>query len=100
MKGVIPALLVLTLMSVSAGAQDSKPMSHSDANQTAPMTQQGSTPMDDSAMAAATDPPASPAASPADVQNGYSSGDYSGRAEIFLSGYSVFGNQTNGNGIA
>jgi hypothetical protein len=102
MKRLLPALLSMMVMSVSAvsvAAQDATMAPKSDETQTPTMTQQGDAPMAQPAGAASMPQPTNSAAMPASTHKAYSSEGYGGRAEVFVDGFGLFGNQANGNAI-
>lgn len=96
MKGWLAAFLLITLMSASVAAQDSTMASQSEETHSQTMAQQGDAPM---AQPANTGSMPASASAQASAHKGYGSEGYGGRAEIFLSGFALFGSQANGNAI-
>jgi hypothetical protein len=96
MKGWLAAFVLMMAMSTSVAAQDSTMASQSDETHSSTMIQQGDAPMAQPANAGSI--PATGSA-PASTHKGYGSEGYGGRAEIFLSGFGLFGSQANGNAI-
>ena len=90
MKGLLPAFLLIMAMSVSVAAQQSTMAPQSDATQTPTMAQQGDAPV-----AQTTNSPAIPAS----AHQAYGSEGYGGRAEVFVTGFGLFGSHANGNAI-
>ena len=96
MKGWLAAFVLMTALSTSAAAQDSTMASQSEETPSSTMTQQSDAPVAQPENSAST-PASGPA--PASAHKGYGSEGYGGRAEIFLSGFALFGSQANGNAI-
>ena len=96
MKGWLAAFVLMTALSTSVAAQDSTMPSQSEETQTPTMAQQGDAPM---AQPANTGSMPASASAPASTHKTYGSEGYGGRAEIFLSGFGLFGSQANGNAI-
>ena len=94
MKGLLPAFVLVMVMSVTAAAQDSTMPAQTGAAQSSTMAQQG-----DGSMAQSGSTPAMPAAMPASGHKAYGSEGYGSRAEVFLSGFGLVGSQANGNAI-
>lgn len=97
MKGWLAVFILITALSTSVAAQDSTmaPQSKEPQNQT--MAQQGDAPMAQPANTGAM--PVSGVSAPKSANKTYGSEGYGGRAEIFLSGFGLFGSQANGNAI-
>lgn len=99
MKG-LPGVLFLTLMmSASAIAQNSTMAPQSDATQSPTMAPQNDMPMAQQANGAA-NMPDSGSSAPASTHKTYNSEGYGGRAEIFVTGFGLFGTSSNGNAIS
>ena len=96
MKVWLAAFVLMTALSTSAAAQDSTMASQSEETPSQTMAQQGDAPTAQPANTGSM--PASASAS-ASTHKGYGSEGYGGRAEIFLSGFALFGSQANGNAI-
>ena len=90
MKGLLLAFLLIMAMSMSVAAQQSTMAPQSDATQTPTMAQQGDAPV--------AQPTNSPAIS-ASAHKAYGSEGYGGRAEVFVTGFGLFGSHANGNAI-
>lgn len=95
MKGLLGAFFLALMMSASGVAQDSAmpPQAGTPAiaqQNDAPMAQQTNT---------ATSMPGSASSAPAYTHNPYSSEGYGGRAEIFVTGFGLFGSNANGNAV-
>lgn len=97
MKGWLAAFILITALSTSVAAQDSTMAPHSDETHNQTMAQQGDGPMAKPANTGSM--PASSASAPKPANKTYGSEGYGGRAEIFLSGFGLFGSQANGNAI-
>jgi len=98
MKVLSGALFLALMMSASAGAQNATMAPQSDASQTPTMAQQNDVPMAQQANTT-TSMPDSGSSAPASTHKRYSSEGYGGRAEIFVTGFGLFGSSSNGNGI-
>jgi hypothetical protein len=99
MKGLLPAFLLLLMMSVSVAGQDATMAPKSNDTQTPTMTQQGDASMAQPTNAASMAQPTNTPAMPASTQKAYSSEGYGSRAEVFLTGFGLFGSHANGNAI-
>lgn len=97
MKGWLAAFILITALSTSVAAQDSTMAPHSDETQNQTMAQQGEAPMAQPANTGTM--PASGVSAPKSANKTYGSEGYGGRAEVFLSGFGLFGSQSNGNAI-
>ena len=97
MKSWLAAFVLMTAMSMSVAAQDSTMASQSEETHGSTMAQQGDASMAQPAKAGSA--PASGSAL-ASTHKGYSSEGYGGRAEVFITGFGLFGSQANGNAIS
>jgi hypothetical protein len=98
MKGLSGVLFLTLMMSASAIAQNSTMAPQSDATQSPTMAQQNDMPMAQQANSAASMPDSGSSA-PASTPKTYSSEGYGGRAEVFVTGFGLFGTSSNGNAI-
>jgi hypothetical protein len=99
MKALLPAVFLIFVISVSLAAQDAAMAPQSDPTQTITMAQQADAPMAQPANAPSMPQPTNTAAMPASAHKAYSSEGYGGRAEVFLTGFGLFGSHVNGNAI-
>jgi hypothetical protein len=99
MKGLLPAFFLIMVMSVSVAAQDSTMAPQSGTTQTPTMAQQGDAPMAQPANGTSMPLPSDAAATPASTHKAYGSEGYGSRAEVFLTGFGLFGTHANGNAI-
>ena len=97
MKGWLMAFVLIAAMSTSVAAQDLTMAPHSDEASSQTMAQQGDAPMAQQANTSSM--PASSASAQKSAHKTYGSEGYGGRAEIFLSGFGLVGNQAKGNAI-
>lgn len=90
MKRLLPAVFLTFVISASLAAQDAAMAPQSDPTQTTTMAQQGDAPMAQ---------PTNTATMPSSAHKAYGSEGYGGRAEVFLTGFGLFGSHANGNAI-
>lgn len=99
MKGLSGAFFLALMMSASAIAQNSTMAPQWDATQSPTMAPQNDMPMAQQTKGAANMPDSSSSAA-ASTHKTYSPEGYGGRAEVFVTGFGLFGTISNGNAIS